>query len=137
MLWEQAQDGLYSWPVHDAAELLLGPLDDDDLLAVQDWIVSHGRSVVQRVREDPDNLVELMSDRHNARIDWFCGLAMEVSIATTGHPLSVDGPGGPDEPAGTAAELTDEIAMRQRFPKIMAYLDENTWIKRPWEDGAD
>ena len=45
-LWEQAQDELYRRPIHDAATLLLGPLDDDGLLAVQDWIVSHGRRVM-------------------------------------------------------------------------------------------
>jgi hypothetical protein len=78
VLWEQAQNELYRWPVHDAAELLLGPLDSDGLFAVQDWIVSHGRRVV-----------------------------------------------------------TDEVSIRQRFPKVMAYLDENTWIKRPWEDAAN
>ena len=134
--WEQAQDELYRWPIHDAATLLLGPLDDDALFAVQDWIVSHGRRTVRRVLDDPDNLVELMPDRHNARIDWFCGLAMEAHIGATGGPFAVDGPGGPDEPLGSAAGLTDESAARQRYPRIMAYLDDNRWIERPWDQPA-
>ncbi|MER7420459.1 DUF4240 domain-containing protein [Micromonospora peucetia] len=80
----------------DAATLLLGLLDDDDFLAVQDWIVSHGRHTMQRVQDDPDSLVELAPDRHNARIDWFCGLPLEANIAATGAPFAVDGPSGPD-----------------------------------------
>jgi hypothetical protein len=73
-LWKQAQDELYCWPVLDAATLLLGPLDDE--LAVQDWIVSHGRRAVRGVLDDPDSLVAFAPDRHNARIDWFCGLPL-------------------------------------------------------------
>jgi hypothetical protein len=136
-LWEQAQDELYSWPIHDAATLLLGPLDNDALFAVQDWILSHGRRTMQRVQDDPDSLVELAPDRHNARIDWFCGLAMEAHIAATGRPFAVDGPNGPDEPTGTPAEMADEVSMRQRFPRLTAYLDDNLWIDRPWEDAAN
>jgi hypothetical protein len=128
---------LYRWPIHDAATLLLGPLDDDGLLAVQDWIVSHGRRVMQRVQDDPDSLVELAPDRHNARIDWFCGLLMEAHIAATGHPFAVDGPDGPDEPSGTPAEMTDKRRVRQHFPRLTAYLDDNPWIKRPWEGAAN
>ncbi|MEU4476166.1 DUF4240 domain-containing protein [Micromonospora sp. NPDC023888] len=135
-LWEQAQDELYCWPVHDAATLLLGPLDDDALLAVQDWIVSHGRRTMRRVQEDPDSLVELVRDRHNARIDWFCGLAMEAHIAATGRPFNVDRADGPDEPAGTPAEMTDETRVRQQFPRLTAYLDDNPWIKRAWDGAA-
>ena len=134
--WEQAQDELYRWPIHDAATLLLGPLDGDTLFAVQDWIVSHGRRTMQHVQDDPDNLVDLMPDRHNARIDWFCGLAMEAHIAATGRPFTVDGPDSLDEPLGTAAELADEISTRQRFPRVTAYLDDNPWIERPWEHAA-
>lgn len=137
-LWEQAQDELYRWPIHDAATLLLGPLEgDDDLLAVQDWIVSHGRRTMQRVQDNPDSLVELAPDRHNARIDWFCGLAMEAHIAATGRPFAVDRLDGPDEPTGTPAEMTDQTRMRQQFPRLTAYLDDNPWIERPWNDPAN
>ena len=135
-LWERAQDELSRWPIHDAATLLLGPLDDDGLLAVQDWIVSHGRRVMQRVPDDPDSLVELAPDRRNARMDWFSGLAVEAHIAATGRPFTVDRPDGPDEPAGTPAELTDEIRVRQQFSRLTAYLDDNSWMKRPWKDAV-
>ncbi|HEX5205554.1 MAG TPA: DUF4240 domain-containing protein [Actinoplanes sp.] len=46
-LWERAHDDLYSWPIHDAATLMLGPLRGDALFAVQDWILSHGRRTIQ------------------------------------------------------------------------------------------
>ncbi|AGZ42838.1 DUF4240 domain-containing protein [Actinoplanes friuliensis] len=131
-LWAEVQDELYSWPVHDAATLLLGPVNDDALLVVQDWIVSHGRQTMKRVQEDPDNLVELAPDRHNARIDWFTGLPMEAHIAATGRPFAVDGPDGPEDPTGTPTDLTDEPGTRRRFPRLTAYLDHNTWIERPW-----
>jgi hypothetical protein len=135
-LWEQAQDELYRWPIWDAATLLLGPFDEDDFLAVQDWILSHGRQSVQRVQDDPDTLVELAPDRHNARIDWFCGLPMEAHIAATGAPLSAHMLDGPEALAGTPGNLTDEIAMRRHFPRLTAYLDDNPWIARPWRTEA-
>jgi hypothetical protein len=131
-LWLQAQDELYRWPIRDAATLLLGPFDDDTFLAVQDWIVSHGRHTVQRVQDDPDSLIELAPDRHNARTDWFCGLPMQAHIAVTGAPCTVDGPSRPDTPAGTPADLTDETATRQRFPSLTTYLDSKPSIARPW-----
>ncbi|MEV1154805.1 DUF4240 domain-containing protein [Micromonospora chokoriensis] len=65
-LWFQAQDELYRWPVREAATLLLGPIDDDYFLAVQDWIVSHGRRTMRSVQDDPDGLFELAPDRHAA-----------------------------------------------------------------------
>ncbi|WJK33132.1 DUF4240 domain-containing protein [Solwaraspora sp. WMMA2065] len=131
--WFQAQDELYQWPIRDAATLLLGTFDDDDFLAVQDWIMSHGRRTMQRVQDDPDSLVELAPDRRNARIDWFCGLPLEAHIAATGAPFGIDGPSGPDELVGTPAELTDETSTRRRFPRLTTYLDKNPWIDRPWE----
>lgn len=74
-----------------------------------------GGKTMQRVQDDPDGLVELAPDRHNARIDWFCGLPLEAHIAATGAPFAIDGPSGPDTPLGTPADLTDETRTRQRF----------------------
>jgi hypothetical protein len=135
-LWEQAQDEVYHWGIYDAATLLLGPIDEDALLAVQDWIVSHGRHTVRRLRDDPDSLVELAADRHNARTDWFCGLAMEAHIGATGRPFAVDGPDGPEELAGEPGRITDEADTRRRFPRLTAYLDANPGIERPWKPTA-
>jgi hypothetical protein len=132
-LWIQAQDELYRWPVRNAATLLLGTLDDDTFLAVQDWIVSHGRQTMQRIQDDPDSLVDVAADRHNARIDWFCGLPMDVHIAVTGAPCTVYGPPGPDTLAGTPVDLTDEIRARRCFPRLTAYLDNNSRIEPPWK----
>lgn len=134
--WEQAREGLYCWPVIDAATLFLGHLDDE--FVVLDWMVSHGRQTMHGVLEDPDRLVALAPDRHNARVDWFCGLTMEAHIAATGAPLTVhyetvDGRAGRDEPYGTAIDLTEEAEVRRRFPRLTAYLDDNRWISRPWE----
>ncbi|MEH0829667.1 MULTISPECIES: DUF4240 domain-containing protein [unclassified Micromonospora] len=132
--WLRAQAELFTWPVRDAATLLLGPFDDETFLSVQDWIVSHGRPVLRRVLDDPDHLVELAGDRHNARVDWFRHLPAEVHIALTGRPCEVDGDDGPEEPCGRPVDLRDAAQLRQRFPRLMAYLDGNTWIARPWDD---
>ncbi|WP_309238772.1 DUF4240 domain-containing protein [Actinoplanes aureus] len=133
-LWDQAQDCVYRWPIRDAATLLLGPLDDDEFLSVQDWIVSHGRRTVKRIQDDPDNVVELAPDRHNARIDWFCGLSLEAHMDVTGGtPFAIDGPPEDDTPTGAPVDLADEVHTRKRFPRLTAYLDGNPWIQRPWE----
>ncbi|MFD0782480.1 DUF4240 domain-containing protein [Micromonospora azadirachtae] len=124
-LWFQAQDELYRWPIRDSATLLLDSIDGDEFFAVQNWIVSHGRSTLQRVQGDPDSLVELAPDRHNARIDWFCGLPLDAYIAVTGAPSAIDGPSGPGAPVGTPAELNDETSTRQRLPRLTTYLDIN------------
>jgi hypothetical protein len=131
-LWLCAAAELSTWPVSDAAELLLGPLDDDAFRAAQDWIVSHGRAVMLHVQQDPDSLVALAADRHNARMDWFAGLPLEAHIAATGRPFVTDDSVGPDELAGPQTDLTDEIAVRRQFPLLTAYLDANSWIERPW-----
>ncbi|MCM0676131.1 DUF4240 domain-containing protein [Micromonospora phytophila] len=135
-LWFRVQDELLHWPVRDAGTLLLGPFDDESFTAVQDWIVSHGRAVIRRIQEDPDSLVELAADRHNARIDWFCGLPLEAHIAVAGCPFAMDEWRGPEAPTGSPAVLTDEDEARRRFPRLTAYLDENPWIERPWSDRA-
>ena len=134
--WFSVQDQLLGWPLLDAATLLLGPVDDDDFASVQDWIMSHGQAVVHRVKDDPDCLVELAADRHNARGDWFRGLAVEALIRTTGSPPGFGGELDEtyDELDGTPADLTDEGEMRLRYPRIVAYLDENPWMARPWGD---
>ena len=136
-LWEHAQDEIYQWPIRDAATLLLGPHSDDDFLAVQDWIVSHGRSTVECILNNSDSLVELAPDRHNARVDWFCGLPMEAHIAVAGAPFPVGGPLGPDTPNGVPADLTDERGTRRRWPRLTAYLDSNPSIVRPWQGIPD
>lgn len=129
--WFGARDQLYAWPLLDAATLLLGRVDDFD--SVQE-ILSHGRAVVQRVKDDPDCLVELVADRHNARSDWFRGLSVEALIRITGRPPAFGDEldASDDELEGASADLTDEADMRRRYPRILAYLDENPWIARPW-----
>ncbi|MGC5305515.1 DUF4240 domain-containing protein [Micromonospora zamorensis] len=127
--WFCAQDELCTWAVRDAASLLLGGLgEDDDFLTVQDWIVSHGRATVERVLDNPDRIVDLAADRHNARMDWFCGLPVDAHIAVDGCPPAMYHRPGPVDPVGVPADLSDEYATRRRFPEITAYLDANGWI---------
>jgi len=53
----KARSRLYTWPVTDAVCLLLGAVEEEDLPHVQDWIISYGRTVVERTIVDPDSLV--------------------------------------------------------------------------------
>ncbi|MER5627332.1 DUF4240 domain-containing protein [Streptosporangium sp. NPDC002544] len=60
--WEDVKDRLFSWPVWDAACVLLGFVSDDFFGDVRAWIISHGRAAVDRIAADPDALVELAHD---------------------------------------------------------------------------
>ncbi len=64
--WECTRSRLYSWPVANAACLLLGPVEEEDLRHIQDWVISHGQATVDRVCCNSDDLADLAHDRGNA-----------------------------------------------------------------------
>jgi hypothetical protein len=68
----------------------------------------------------------------DARAERVCGLPMEAHIAATGASIAVDGPPGRDEPFGTPTDLTNEVEVRRRFPRLTTYLDDNRLLSRPW-----
>ena len=68
------QPELWSDYVIETVPIVLGRVDHDDFMSVQDWILSHGRAVTRRAKANPDALVGLAADRHNAREEWSCGL---------------------------------------------------------------
>ena len=96
-LWERARTRLSSWPVTDAACLLLGPVDEENLCQIQDWIISYGRTAVEQITANPDNVVGLAADAGSARAEWFNEFMTEAHIVVTGTwPLGYD-PDGPEE----------------------------------------
>ncbi|MBL7255647.1 DUF4240 domain-containing protein [Paractinoplanes lichenicola] len=124
--WERARSRLYSWPVTDAAAVLLGPVDEDDeeLERIQDWIISYGRETVDRVARDPDCLAGLVADRGSARADSFEEFLAEAHMVVAGSwPPDYD-PDGPDDLVGEQTDLGDPEAVRRRFPRLAALREE-------------
>jgi hypothetical protein len=120
--WEHARSSLYSWPVADAACLMLGPVEDKHLRFIQDWIISFGRAVADRIARDADNLADLARDAGRARAAWFDEFITEAHIYTTSgsRPLPYD-PEGPDELTGQHLDLRDHAAVEQRFPRLASF----------------
>ena len=120
-LWERTRSRLYSWPVTDAACLLLGPVEEEDLPHIQDWIISHGRAVAERIARDPDNLTDLAADAGSARAPWFGEFTTEAHIVVGGTWPSGYDPDGPEDLMGERMDLDDWAAVRQQFPRLAAY----------------
>lgn len=130
-LWQQVRSRLYTWPVTDAVCLLLGVVEEEDLPYAQDWIISHGRTVVERTIEDPDSLVELASDAKNARASWFDEFVTEAHILVSGDwPLGYD-PDGPDELLGEHVDLAEQAVIAQRFPRLAAFRRRHPELDAP------
>jgi Protein of unknown function (DUF4240) len=130
-IWERARSGLCSWPVTDAVCLLLGPVEEEDLRQVQDWIISYGRTTVERITRDPDSLADLADDAGNARADWFDEFTTEAHIIVSGTwPPGYD-PGGPEDLSGERVDLCDPAAVRRRFPRLAAFRRDRPELGTP------
>ena len=123
--WERARSSLDSWPVADAACLLLGLIEEEDLRLIQDWVISFGRGAVVRIARDPDSLADLARDARSARAAWFDEFITEAHVIATGTwPLGYD-PEGPDELAGGRLDLYDHAAVEQRFPRLASFRSDH------------
>ncbi|MEU4557151.1 DUF4240 domain-containing protein [Actinoplanes sp. NPDC023936] len=130
-LWEKVRSRLYTWPVTDAICLLLGVVEEEDLPHVQDWIISHGRAVVERTIEDPDTLVELASDATNARAPWFGEFTTEAHIIVSGAwPLGYD-PDGPEDLLGEHVDLANQAVTNQQFPRLAVFRRQHPELGTP------
>ncbi|WP_229074485.1 DUF4240 domain-containing protein [Actinoplanes sp. DH11] len=130
-LWERARTRLYGWPVADAACLLLGPVEEEDLAHIQDWIISYGRAAVDRIAADPDGLVDLAADAGNAREQWFGEFTTEAYILVTGAWPPEGDPDGPDNLTGERVDLGDPAAVERRFPRLAAYRRDHPGLGVP------
>jgi hypothetical protein len=129
--WERARSRLYSWPVADAACLLLGPVEEEDLRHIQDWIISYGHAVVGRIARDPDCLADLAADAGNARAPWFSDFTTEAHVVVSGTwPPGFD-PDGPEDLTGEHTDLGDDDCVRLRFPRLAAFRREHPEIGIP------
>jgi hypothetical protein len=127
--WERARSSLYSWPVADAACLLLGTVEEEHLRFVQDWVISFGHAAVTRIARDPDSLADLSGDAGKARAAWFCEFITEAHIITSrgDWPLPYDEE-GPDELTGRHLDLDDHAAVERYFPRLAAYRRDHPGI---------
>lgn len=130
-LWEQARSRLYSWLVTDAACLMLGPVEEEDLRHIQNWIISHGRPTLQRVVGDPDSLTDLATDGGNARAQWFDEFITEAHVLVSGTWPSGHDPDGPENLIGERTDLDDPAAVRQWFPRLAAFRRDNPGFGKP------
>jgi hypothetical protein len=117
--------------VTDAACLLLGLVEEEDLGRIRDWIISYGRTAVERTARDPDSLVDLAADAGNARADWFAEFTTEAHIlASSTWPPGYD-PDGPEELFGERTDLGDPAAVHRRFPRLAAFRREHPGLGIP------
>jgi hypothetical protein len=122
--WYAASERLYTWPVWDAACLLLGWVGDDSFRDVRAWIATQGPDVLDRVAADPDSLVDLAGDSDNAFVEAFDSLVYDAYTTVTGEEPPARY--GPTYPAGARTDLKDEDATRARFPRLSAWRAANT-----------
>lgn len=121
--WEEADARVFTWPVWDAACLLLGWVSDDFFGDVRAWIIGHGRRVVDRIVDDPDSLVELAGDTaalETGDAESLNMLVLSVWAELMGNyglpPSSLPAYG----PTGDRIDLKDGLLVRARFPRLAA-----------------
>jgi hypothetical protein len=129
--WERTRSRLYSWPVADAACLLLGPVEEEDLRHIQDWVILHGQTTVDRVCRNSDDLADLAHDRGAARAAWFAEFLTEAQVVVTGTwPLGHD-PDGPEELTGEHQDLSDHQVVERHYPRLAAFRRSHPEIGQP------
>ncbi|MEU8238247.1 DUF4240 domain-containing protein [Actinoplanes missouriensis] len=130
-LWERIRSRLYSWPVTDAACLLLGSIEEEDLRHIQNWVISYGRETVEQVAGDPDGLVDLATDASSARAQWFDEFITEAHILVTGDWPLGHYPEGPDDLMGAHTDFSDQAAVHRRFPRLTAHRHHHPELGAP------
>ncbi|XVU22508.1 DUF4240 domain-containing protein [Actinoplanes sp. CA-054009] len=130
-IWERVRSRLSSWPVTDAACLLLGAVEEEHLPYIQDWIISYGRTTTDRIIQNPDNLADLAADAGNARAPWFSEFTTEAHIILSGEwPLGYD-PEAPEDLTGNHLNLSDHPAVHHQFPRLTAFRQAHPEIGTP------
>ncbi|MDI6102450.1 DUF4240 domain-containing protein [Actinoplanes sp. NEAU-A12] len=131
LLWERARSRLFSWPVTDAACVLLGPVEEEDLGHIQDWIISYGHTAVERIAREPDSLADLAADAGNARAPWFGEFLTEAHVVVSGTwPLGCD-PDGPEDLVGQPIDFGDQATVQRQFPRLAASRREYPELGQP------
>jgi hypothetical protein len=125
--WNEADDRVFTWPLWDAACLLLGWVSDDFFDDVRAWIISHGRAAVDRVVAEPDSLVDLAFDR--AAVESGDAERLNMLLMSVWREISGDCDDEmPDsdydgnDPTGERTDLKDEQAVRARFPRLAEFV---------------
>lgn len=124
--WNEVEDRVFTWPIWDAACVLLGFVSDDFFSDVRAWIISHGRGVVDRIAADPDALVELASDVEALNTGDAEALGMLVWQMWEELTGDCGGEFPPSEapshgPTGVRTDLKDVDAVRRHFPRLAEF----------------
>lgn len=89
------------------------------------------RRAVERIIEDPDNIVDLARDAGNARAEWFDEFMTEAHIVVSGiWPLGYD-PDEPEDLTGERTDLSDPTIVDRQFPRLAAFRHHNPEGGRP------
>lgn len=122
--WYDVDARVFTWPVWDAACLLLGWVSDDFFGDVRAWIISHGRATVDRVVAEPDSLVDLAFDR--SAVESGDAERLNMLVMNVWHEIAGDcgeempaSQGFGCGPTGERTDLKDEQAVRARFPRLV------------------
>jgi len=65
----------YRWDVWGVAYIARGGCGDDEFEYVRAWLISEGKSVYDRVLDDPESLAEFIGDDADAQAEEFVGFA--------------------------------------------------------------
>lgn len=132
--WDDAEDRVFTWPVWDAACVLLGFVSDDFFSDVRAWIISHGRMVLEKVAADPDMLVDLASDVHSvnsAAAEELGDLVWHLWERLSGEDENLPEGRPSADLSGDRIDLKDWSVVRARFPQLTEFRETtSTWQHR-------
>jgi hypothetical protein len=118
--WWAHMDAAYRWPVWDAAVVWLGWFGDDGFRDFRGWLVSRGKTVFERVIDNPDSLADNPDDRESPFAEVWDNLIHNVYEAKTGRELLIPAPRGRRDPAGARIDVKDPVAVAHSFPRLAA-----------------
>ncbi|MFI0355337.1 DUF4240 domain-containing protein [Actinomadura sp. 9N407] len=124
-LWEAIEDRAFTWPVWDAAALLLGGCGDDSFCDFRAWLIGQGRQVFEQVVNEPDRLAEVAdrwTDVTHSHAETYGLQILSVYEKRTGsYHMPEQGDPGPLNPAGVSVNVGDERIARAHFPRLAEF----------------
>jgi hypothetical protein len=106
-----------------AAALLLGGVGDDSFDDFLSWLICHGEQTYLRVLAEPDTVIDLAYDEHEADFgsaELFSYVADEVYVEQTGLEAPDDETEVPDNEG-----LYSDDRLRELFPRLWAHASAN------------
>jgi hypothetical protein len=109
---------LYRWDLWAAGKFVNGGMGEDSFSDFRGWIISRGRSVYERVQEEPDSLADLAEVRAGpVDAETLTDVIFNVYEDTQGRELPAVGEPEPAVPLGVRHDDSDFARM---FPRLSA-----------------